>query len=45
MIFMMPMPPTSREMPAMAPRNAVSRPVIWLNESSSDVWLSRLKSW
>ena len=28
MIFMMPIPPTSREMAAIAPRNSVSTPVI-----------------
>ena len=29
MMFMMPMPPTSSEMPAMAPRKMVSTLVIW----------------
>ncbi len=44
MMFMMPMPPTSSEMPAMAPRKAVNMPVICPAVSSRSDWLNRRKS-
>ena len=44
MMFMMPMPPTTREMPAIAPKNAVNVPVIVLNVCNKSVWLKMRKS-
>ncbi len=44
MMFMIPMPPTTREIEAMPPRSSVSRPVTDENVSSSWAWLAMLKS-
>ena len=40
MMFMMPMPPTSRLIPAMAPKKMVSTPVIWPAMSRICCWLA-----
>ena len=44
MIFIMPMPPTSSEMPATAARNAVNKLVIVVSVERNDAWFSTLKS-
>ena len=44
MMFMMPMPPTSSEMPATPPRKRVSTPVIAVADSSISSWLRMVKS-
>ena len=44
MMFMMPIPPTSREMPAIEPRKSVSTPVIWLKTATRSAWLMTEKS-
>ncbi len=44
MMFMMPMPPTNSEMPAMMPRKMVSTLVIWLSAPISSAWLRMVKS-
>ena len=43
MIFIMPMPPTSSEIAAIAPRNTVIEPVIVLNDDTRSSWVTTVK--
>jgi hypothetical protein len=43
-MFMIPMPPTSSEIAAIAPRNSVSIWVVWVTLSRMSCWLITLKS-
>ena len=44
MMFMIPIPPTTSEMPAIAPSTRVRMPVIWLAAESRSCWLVTWKS-
>jgi hypothetical protein len=44
MMFMIPMPPTTSEMPAMAPSSKVNVPAIWLKVLRKSCWLWMVKS-